>query len=242
FGCVSAVHRCPHCTHPFDYHPQDYHRQVVCGNPRCEKPFGFFLYHVPPRVENELRVEIKAVQASHPEKRLKQREASAARSQRAARKEAPMSDEARQKHAEKLFVRNLLDECPRCGFTPPQSADFESLSMHLKGCNDKRAHEAHRRTQAAAAAAREAKERREDADVEAQNLAAWQFLGGSTESMWLLTDTQLKKQCEGAGVESNGGREEMLARLSRHQAALQSQRLTSKGAQRPMLSLKTAPG
>lgn len=144
--------------------------------------------------------------------------------------------------AEKLFVRNLLDECPRCGFNPPQSADFESLSMHLKGCNDKRAHEAHRRSQAAAAAAREAKERREDADVEAQNLAAWQFLGGSTESMWLLTDTQLKKQCEGAGVESNGGREEMLARLSRHHSALQSQRLTSKGAERPMLSLKTAPG
>jgi len=47
-------------------------------------------------------------------------------------------------------------------------------------------------------------------------LAAWKYLGGETESMWLLTDTQLKKQCEEGGLPTSGGREEMLARLAAH--------------------------
>lgn len=191
FGCVSATHRCPHCNREFEYQPQDYHRQLQCASKRCSRSFGFCLYHVPPRVENDLRAEIKETQ----ERRMKQREASTARLARAARKEAPLSDGARRKHVEALFVRGLLDECPRCGYCPPSSAaDFESLTDHLKMCTDTRAHEAHRKSTEAAAAARAQKEGRREADAEAQNLAAWQFLGGTSESMWLLTDTQLKKQ------------------------------------------------
>ena len=85
-----------------------------------------------------------------------------------------MSDAAREKHAEALFVRSLLDDCPRCGWSPPPSADFDSLTEHLRGCTDQRAHAEHRRAEAAAAAARAVKSSRQDADAEAQNLAAWQ--------------------------------------------------------------------
>ena len=59
FGCVSATHRCPLCRKPFPYHPNDFHRQVSCGNPKCKGTFGFMLYHVPPRVEDELRAEVR---------------------------------------------------------------------------------------------------------------------------------------------------------------------------------------
>ena len=78
FGCVSAKHRCPHCHQPFSYHPNDYHKTIGCGNKRCVKSgqtFGFMLYHVPARVENELRATLKEEQ----ERRLKAREASKAR-------------------------------------------------------------------------------------------------------------------------------------------------------------------
>ena len=49
--------------------------------------------------------------------------------------------------------------------------------------------------------ARQKEERaRKEAEAEAQNLAAWQFLGGSTEQMWLLTDKQLSLQCAERGL------------------------------------------
>ncbi|KAL1515358.1 hypothetical protein AB1Y20_001987 [Prymnesium parvum] len=237
FGCVSAIHLCPHCDRPFEYHPQDYHRQLTCGRTTCTKPFGFMLYHVPPRVENDMRAEIKAEQ----ERRLKQREASAARLQRAARKETPMSDDERRKHAEKLFVRSLLDDCPRCGYSPPPSADFEFLSAHLRECTDAAAHARHRRELAAASAALSRRHAREEADAEAQNLAAWQFLGGSTESMWLLTDKQLRKQCEEAGVKVGPSRDENLAALARRRMTTDAARIEG-GKGMPSLAYHPSAG
>ena len=34
FGCMTAIHKCPHCKKVFDYDPDDYHRQITCGNDR----------------------------------------------------------------------------------------------------------------------------------------------------------------------------------------------------------------
>ena len=34
FGCMSAVHHCPHCRAEVPYHPKDYHMQV-----RSERKF-----------------------------------------------------------------------------------------------------------------------------------------------------------------------------------------------------------
>ena len=78
FGCVSAKHKCPFCHGGFAYHPNDYHRHINCGNKRCAKSgatFGFMLYHIPHRVEAELRLQLK----EEHEKWMKSREASAAR-------------------------------------------------------------------------------------------------------------------------------------------------------------------
>lgn len=225
FGCVSAKHKCPHCNGFFAYHPKDYHRQVGCGNKRCNKSgatFGFMLYHVPARVENELRVAIKAEQ----EKRMKSREASMARLARMARKQPALSDGARQKQAEACFVRGLLDACPRCGFEPAPGVKRDDLIAHLSSCNDKRKQAEHQRNVAAAEGKAAAKAAVKDAEAEAQNLMAWQYLGGSTEQMWLLTDTQLSKQLEERGLASADGsksREEMLAALAREQQQREQQ-------------------
>ena len=32
FGCMTAIHKCPHCKKVFDYDPDDYHRQITSGN------------------------------------------------------------------------------------------------------------------------------------------------------------------------------------------------------------------
>ena len=34
FGCMTAIHKCPHCRKTFEYDPDDYHRQITCGNDR----------------------------------------------------------------------------------------------------------------------------------------------------------------------------------------------------------------
>jgi hypothetical protein len=219
FGCVSAKHRCPFCNGVFGYHPRDFHRQINCGNKKCVKSgatFGFRLTVIPPRVEAELRVQIKAEQ----ERRLKAREANDARQARAARKQPALSDGERMKQAEKCFVRGLLDACPRCGFEPPPGVKAEDLESHLKSCTDSKAHAAHKKAVEAAEQKAAAKASVKDAEAEAQNLMAWNFLGGSTEQMWLLTDTQLSKQCEERGLhEVNAGtsREEMLVALAQDQ-------------------------
>lgn len=221
FGCVSAKHRCPHCFGPFAYHPQDYHRQISCGNKKCTKSgatFGFMLYHVPARVENDLRAQIKEEQ----ERRLKAREAAAARQARAARKQPALSEGARRKQAEKLFLKGLIDACPRCGFEPTPGCQLSELQDHLAGCTDAEAHAAHRRDVEAAAEKAAKKASIKDAEVEAQNLAAWQFLGGSTEQMWLLTDKMLEKQAEERGLLTDGSakdksREELLVALAKDQ-------------------------
>lgn len=67
----------------------------------------------------------------------------------------------------------------------------DELIAHLHGCSDAKAHAVHRKHVQAAEARAAKKESVRDAEDEAQNVAAWQFLGGATEQMWLLTDGAL---------------------------------------------------
>jgi len=164
-------------------------------------------------VEDDLRQEARKEQ----ERQAKQREAAAARVARAARKGTGGASEAeRRAQGEKLFVAGLLDACPRCGFEPPPGVSREELAEHLGCCTDKKAHAAHAAAVAAAGERRAKKAEARDAQAEAQNLAVWQFLGGDDSQAWLLTDTQVKKQCEERGLATDGTKEEMLARMASH--------------------------
>ena len=205
FGCVSASHRCPLCTRRFNYHPGEFHTQQTCGNAKCKGTFGFMQYTVPARVEAELRAQLRTEQ----ERRMKSREAALARLARAQRKapETVLSEAARLRQAERCFVHALLDACPRCGWEGPRGVTFDELQAHLHGCSDKRAHEAYRRGQAAQQAVEQRKAATQTAEEEAQNVAAWQFLGGTVESMWMLTDNALEQQCAQRGLLLEGGGE-----------------------------------
>lgn len=244
FGCMTALHACPHCRSTFDYAPADYHRQVTCANPKCTKPFGFWLFTIPPRLEDELRAEVKAAA----ERRLKAVESARARAERAARKAGAAAGGGRGgrgggggeegaeavREAEKAFVRGLADECPRCGWAPTAAeAKRELLLEHLKGCTDAKQHAANRKRKAAAEAERAAKAAGRQKQDEAMTQAAWQFLGGSASQMWMLTDEQLRTKAIEAGIEKAGepalDRTERLARLARHAAEADNSRLLTDG-------------
>jgi hypothetical protein len=37
FGCMTAIHKCPHCKRQYEYSPADYHRKILCGSDKCSK-------------------------------------------------------------------------------------------------------------------------------------------------------------------------------------------------------------
>mmetsp|Transcript_11157 Transcript_11157/g.10825 ORF Transcript_11157/g.10825 Transcript_11157/m.10825 type:complete len:153 (-) Transcript_11157:1321-1779(-) len=68
FGCMTAIHDCPHCKHDFEYHPSDFHRKITCGRGSesngkgsrgGNKPFGFKMFHCSDRVMKNLKEEVR---------------------------------------------------------------------------------------------------------------------------------------------------------------------------------------
>ena len=66
FGCMTALHKCPHCKSLYEYSPADYHRKVACGSAKCGKPFGFYMFHTSERVMRDLKTELKEEQVCDP--------------------------------------------------------------------------------------------------------------------------------------------------------------------------------
>eukprot|EP00316_Scyphosphaera_apsteinii_P000266 CAMPEP_0119332876 /NCGR_PEP_ID=MMETSP1333-20130426/83811_1 /TAXON_ID=418940 /ORGANISM="Scyphosphaera apsteinii, Strain RCC1455" /LENGTH=652 /DNA_ID=CAMNT_0007342791 /DNA_START=3 /DNA_END=1961 /DNA_ORIENTATION=+ len=220
FGCMSARHYCPLCQEEIDYHPSQFHSQVLCAS--CDKVFGFKLYSVGPRIEANLRADVLARQ----QQRHQQRTAQASRKEARVHMGPRLTDEQQRRQAEQAFVIGLRDDCPRCGrrsaseIGNANDADEKKRRMHLRDCTDTADHEAWQKKQQKKSAGRELRAERLKADEEEGNVAAWRLLGSTAESVWLLTDTQLHKQCEEHGIRTEGSREEQLARLS---AALNSE-------------------
>lgn len=231
FGCMTAVHRCPHCDRTFEYHPDDYHRKIKCGNAGCDKEFGFYLYHVSDRATKETKTEVRrlrerAVRVTE----QKRRRAEALRRRRG----AAINDD----DAEMAFSLGLANECPRCGASLADLADEDEIS-HLRDCRDDVAIRAHSKRKAAAE--RETNERRgrRTAQEDVASRAAWDFLGGANRDAWLLTDGALRKECAERGVNAEGKEtHEMIAGLTSKRARSRAlTKLDDGGAQK-----KSSPG
>jgi hypothetical protein len=217
YGCMSAVHLCPHCNKTVAYHPSMYHSKALCSS--CDRTYGFRLYTTGPRVEARLRETLLEQQ----QKRHKQRAAMAGRAQRRP-SEMQLPEGQRRIQLERLFVLGLCDQCPRCGdkhVLGCSEGDKAARKAHLRACNDAAAHAAHAAKVCAEEAKRDARVAGRAAQDDIGSVAAWQFLGGSAGSAWMLTDTQLNEQCAQRGLSTDGARAERLARLtdaSREQA------------------------
>jgi len=227
FGCVTAVHHCPHCAKSFEYSPADYHRQLSC--PSCAKLFGFTMYHASNRVMAELKSDLRA----EIDRRNKARDAKLRRALRAegnASRSTTVTTKPKGKVGklkpelykpaptltpeEHAFLLGLRDECPRCGQTlesyrdeSGKKTDTSPQQVHLDVCVDSSAHARHRDKEAKEKAREEERARRQIAEDDAQALAAWSHLGGKGSDTWLLTDDQIKTQAVSMGLllEDGGG-------------------------------------
>lgn len=211
FGAVTAIHKCPHCHKSFDYSPQDYHRKITCGNQKCNREFGFYLYHISDRMMTDMKKSVKNEQEQRAKaQRTKQRRAEG----RAANRGKLSAEEE-----ENAFVMGLTDCCPRCGqFFEKYRHEGEAQRLHLLQCGDIKKHAAHRALKVQAEDKQLAGEKRAAKQLEAQNLAQWEFLGAKSSQLYLLNDSQLKDvaEREGARVDSGSGssREDMVSRIA----------------------------
>lgn len=220
YGCMTAIHKCPFCRKEFEYHPDDYHRKIKCSNDKCTKPFGFFIFHISDRREREYRQEIRVKR----EKILKDKEQLAERERRAQSRQTKTDPRGK----EKLFVMNLLDKCPRCGEELEENS-FDLRFEHLKGCNDKAKMAAYAKQLKKEEDVADAQKKLQEKEEEVQNIQSWEYLGGKTTEMWLLTETQLQKMCEMYKLDGTGSKDELIARIARHRNSLDSKRMLTQG-------------
>ena len=101
FGCMTALHYCPHCKKTFEYDPDDYHRKITCDNKKCGKDFGFMMFKVSEKREKEIRQEVKDENEALAKKRAQMKR----RAQRADKRIQPTSNEDRVQ--EQLFLLKL---------------------------------------------------------------------------------------------------------------------------------------
>lgn len=215
FGCMTAIHECPFCKHSFEYHPSDFHRKITCGRGKCDKKFGFHMFHCSDRVLKNLKMEVQQLredQAKSTEQ--KRRRAESFRRRRRGHDDA---DE------ETAFLLGLANECPRCGASLADLEDKDEID-HLRNCNDDGKIIENKRKKEAAEEKKSKKRQREELQEDVTAKATWDFLGASNKNMWMLTDGALQKECAEQGVTTKGKENhEMIASLV---SARKSQALT----------------
>jgi len=211
FGCMTAIHKCPHCKKVFDYDPDDYHRQITCGNDRCKKPFGFFMHKVSERREIEVRQEVKEENEALAKKRAQQKRRNARADNRVEASGGGGDEEMQVK--EQLFLLLLVDQCPRCGFEVERGreADMKEAAMeHLKSCNDKKAIAAYQKK----IAEDKEKEKRKAKAVETQEdvmaFKTWEHNGRQVGQLWMLSESTIRKECSKLGLSTDGNKPQLI--------------------------------
>jgi len=219
FGCMTAIHKCPFCKKDFEYHPNDFHRKINCGNDKCKTQFGFFVFNISDRLEKEYRQEIRKKQ----EKQLKEKEQLQERAKRARSRQEDIG----QKGKDKLFVLNLLDQCPRCG--EELESKYDLRVEHLDNCNDKKKMAAYAKQLKEEQDLAEKKSKLKEKQEEVQNVQSWDYLGAKTTEMWLLSEKQVKAMCESYNLDVTGTKDDLIARLVKHRNSLDSKRMLTEG-------------
>lgn len=202
FGCMTAIHKCPHCYGTFEYSPEDYHRILKCNKPKCGKTFGFYMFPASDRILTTVRQELKQEQ----EKNAKERDQKKRRQERASRN----VDKANE---EDIFLLGLSDICPRCGEGLDHYGEEEQRN-HLMECTDKKKHAQYKNEKDIKKQKIEKLEEKKDIQEAAQRQAVWQFLGSNTSSLWLLEDDDLRNQAKQMNLDTSGDKDDLISRIA----------------------------
>ena len=212
FGCMTALHFCPHCKKSFEYDPDDYHRKITCGNNKCSKEFGFMMFKVSERREQEIRREVKEENEALAKKRAQMRR----RAERADKRVGSVSNEERVQ--EQLFLLLLRDSCPRCGEEmdrDKRSIEKEMAREHLDNCCDAKQISAYKKKMAEIEKARSKKDAKEEVQEDVQAFKTWEHNGRQVGQLWMLSAATLRRECEKFSLSGEGHKLELITRLGR---------------------------
>lgn len=213
FGCMTALHFCPHCRKEFAYDPDDYHRKITCGNVKCSKEFGFMMFKVTDRREREVRKEAKDLH----EQRMKQAAQKKRRANRANRGNEELSSANKQHLQEQLFILQLRNSCPRCGWEIERGDCGDEIREHLADCNDEENIKQYQKKMAEKEARGRSKVEAIENEEELLALKQWEMNGRQVGQLWMLSDTMLKRQCESFDLPTKKlKRHELIKQLSQH--------------------------
>lgn len=207
FGCMTAIHKCPHCQSPFEYSPADFHRKLTCSRDKCAKAFGFFMFKTSDRVLEDLKRDVKV----EVETWAKQKEAK----ERRAARSGDRNNSLTRKEEIKAYLLGLSDSCPLCGIELEELRE-DLQREHLRECKgNSAAHVAYSQKKAAVKAKAESKEMARDMQQSVQSEAAFMLLGAKPEQMWLMDDKALGRQARLKDMDTAGAsRDELIARLA----------------------------
>jgi len=211
FGCMTGIHFCPNCNKEFAYDPDDYHRKITCGNSKCSKEFGFWMFKVAERREREVRNEAKVKQEAEM-KRIKQKNRRAKRAGN--RGVTDMS--ANSKLQEQLFVIMLRLDCPRCGWEISRGEGSDEAKEHLENCNDENEIAKHQKFLEKQKALKGVKSSKQATQQEIMAAKQWEHNGRQIGQLWMLSENMLVKQCKDCGLDSEGSKHEIITRLGKH--------------------------
>ena len=212
FGCMTALHFCPHCNRNFEYDPDDYHRKITCDNSKCNKEFGFMMYKVSERREKEIRREVKEENEALAKKRAQMKR----RAERADKRVCTLPNEERVQ--EQLFLLLLRDSCPRCGFEldkDKRKMEMEAAREHLNNCNDKKAIAAFKNKMKSIEKSKDKKEAKEELQEDIQAFKTWEHNGRQVGQLWMLSESTLKKECQKFSLSSDGHKVDLITKLGR---------------------------
>ena len=209
FGCMTAVHLCPYCKKTFEYDPEDYHRKITCGNKKCDKTFGFYLFKVSERREKEIRIEAKAENEKLAKTRAQQRR----RGARADKRVGTQTNEERVQ--EQLFVLRLVDNCPRCGWLLEKGMHKDDAREHLTNCNDQRQIKAYQKDIADRKSKENSKKTAQESQEEVLAFKTWEFNGRQVGQLWMLSENILKKECKKYNLDTDEPKHVLISKLGR---------------------------
>jgi len=235
FGCMTALHYCPHCRKSFEYDPDDYHRKINCSNQKCGKKFGFMMFKVSEKREKEIRQEVKIENEALTKKRAQMKR----RAQRADKRVEPTCNEDRVQ--EQLFLLKLLDNCPRCGWELERGLKMEDASNHLENCNNAKEIAAYKKELAKKKSVTEKKIGQEELQADIQAFKTWEHNGRQVGQLWMLSETTLKKECKKYNLDEDGNKIELITRLGRTIKDRERKMLTMGPAHEKLISHDVTP-
>ena len=126
FGCLSAGHKCPDCSAPFEYRPQRFDAAFVCSRKSCGATFSVARF--------ALSRAAKAGEADRKADESRKRKAEAASRARAERAEKLRDDDDDEAALLELGAFIVSEECPRCGklFTSGHKKHLATCSVATK--------------------------------------------------------------------------------------------------------------